>query len=141
MVAKGLWPPAFARYIEPVSGEVQVVLLIGGLHLIGLLGAGLLVLQCLRESPAGSQVQPRDDEDGGGGNDRRPRPAPWRPRGGGPPLPDADPARVRLRSPGLLAELLPGRQRRPLRDPGREPRRTPAQRRRAAARYIACRTA
>jgi hypothetical protein len=64
---------------------------------------------------------PADGQDGPG-NDRS-RPVRRPPRGGGGvPLPDAAPARVRLREPARLADLLPDRSRRPAREPGRSPR-------------------
>jgi hypothetical protein len=41
--------------------------------------------------------------------------------GGGLPLPDAEPARVRLRDHRPLRERLPARERRPAREPERRP--------------------
>jgi hypothetical protein len=66
-----------------------------------------------------------NDGDGWGKGPRRPEPfGPDRPRGG-IPLDDAEPARVRLRGEGRLADLLPRRTRRPAREPDRAPVRAP----------------
>jgi hypothetical protein len=59
--------------------------------------------------------------DGWGGGPRPPDPRRPDPPRGGIPLDDAAPARVRLRGKGRLSDALPGRARRP----GREPERTP----------------
>jgi hypothetical protein len=111
-----------------MADETLLVVLLGGLHLLGFGFAALLLLPCLRDEPLpGWAQQPGDDEDGGGGNDRiRPR-APSGPGGGGIPLPDAVPARVRLRERGRLADLLPQTERRPAHAPApiRTPTRSP----------------
>ena len=110
-----------------MADETLLVTLLGGLHLLGFGFAALLLLPCLRDErivprPVG---RPEEDDGGGGGNDR-PRPLPSRgPRDGGLPLPlpDAAPARVRLR------ERLPAVERRPAHAPapGQVPgRRVPA---------------
>ena len=65
--------------------------------------------------------KPPDEDDGGGGNDRvpgRPKTSP----SGGVPLPDAVQPTVRLRSHERLADLRPGRVRRPAREPAPERR-------------------
>lgn len=103
-----------------MSGAVQLVLLVGGLHVLGLVCAAALIIPALRDRPEPPQ-RPDTGSDGGGGL-RPSRPErPVRPRGG-LPLPDAQPARIRLREPGRLADLRPPRERRP----AREPQRTPA---------------
>jgi hypothetical protein len=53
-----------------------------------------------------------EEDDGGGGNDRVDPSPPRGPRPGGIPLSDAVPARVRLREPVRLADLIPARGRR-----------------------------
>jgi len=102
--------------------DAEIVLLIGGLHLVAAVFAGILIVFCLRaeETPPFSAGQDGDDG-GGGGSDRRIPRDPPRPRGGGLPLPSAAPARVRLRGPATLATLLAGRDRRPAREPARRP--------------------
>jgi hypothetical protein len=108
--------------------DPQLVLLAGVLHLLMLVLAGVLLLGAMRAKPTAAWHEPPSGEDGDdGGSDRlRPKP-PSRPRGGIPiPLPDAIPARVRLREPGRLADLLPRRERRPAREPAREPARVSA---------------
>ena len=88
----------------------MLVALLGGLHLLGFGFAALLMLPLLRDERIAAPARRGEEEDdggGGGGNDRV-RPAPPRgPRGGGIPLPDALPARVRLREPLRLAQLIP----------------------------------
>lgn len=107
-----------------------MVLLFGGLHLVGLGLVGILFVMFMRSEAAGTSAPPEDDEgsDGGGGNDRIPPRAPEKPPPGGLPLPDALPARVRLREPGRLGKLLPAPARRPAHAPQRtpSPERTPA---------------
>ncbi len=107
-----------------MSGETQLVLMIAMMHLLGLICAGILLLPALRDAPA---PPPRSSEDGSddGWGHGPPRP-PVRPEApnGGIPLPDAVPARVRLRDHGRLAERLPHRERRPAREPDRTPVRT-----------------
>jgi hypothetical protein len=114
-----------------MADETLIVALLGGLHLLGFCFAALLLLPCLRDERIAPP--PRSDEDteggGGGGSDRR-RPAPSRgPRGGGIPipLPDAVPARVRLRDGSRLADVLPRVARRPAHAPG-VPHHVPARR-------------
>jgi hypothetical protein len=108
-----------------MADETLLVALFGGLHLLGFGFAALLLLPCLRDEPlAPMRAQRKDDEGGGGGNDRRQPTPPSGPRPGGIPLPDAVPARVRLREGGVrIADLLPGFERRPAHAPA--PVRTP----------------
>jgi hypothetical protein len=104
-----------------MSGDAQLMLMIAGMHLLGLVCAAALILPALRDRP---DAPPSDGGSGGGGGQGRsgpphPRPGP----GGGLPLPDADPARVRLRDHRKLADLKPRPERRPARDPQRRPTR------------------
>ncbi|MCW2951103.1 MAG: hypothetical protein JWQ48_273 [Conexibacter sp.] len=110
-----------------MADETLLVLLLGGLHLLGFGFAALLLLPCLRDEQLPRWAQPGEDEDGGGGNDRIGPRAPTGPSGGGIPLPDAVPARVRLRERGRLADLLPQTDRRPAHAPApvRSPTRSP----------------
>jgi hypothetical protein len=115
-----------------MGDETLLVTLLGGLHLIGFGFAAVLLLPLLRDERIVPVVHRGEEEDdgGGGGNDRV-RPQPSRgPRGGGLPLPlpDAVPARVRLREPGRLADLLPAPSRRREHAPSPSPARTPARR-------------
>ncbi|HEY7620943.1 MAG TPA: hypothetical protein VH834_14305 [Solirubrobacteraceae bacterium] len=91
------------------------------IHLVALVaGCGLLLLALLTDSN-----EPRGPDGGGGGGGASappPRPVPRAPVG--PPLPDAAPARVRLRGPTRLADLLPGRPRRQHQRPRRVPARS-----------------
>ncbi|HEX4805998.1 MAG TPA: hypothetical protein VFU94_08865 [Conexibacter sp.] len=110
-----------------MADETLLVALLGGLHLIGLGFAAIMLLPLLRdERIAPVARRGEEDDDGGGGNDRIGPVAPKGPRGGGIPLPDAVPARVRLREPARLADLLPPAPRR--REHAPMPTRTPARR-------------
>jgi hypothetical protein len=96
--------------------------LFAALHLIGMaLAAGLLVM--FLRSDSATVWRPPEDEGGGGGggSDRLSPRRPSGPDGGGLPLPDARPARVRLRGRGRLADLLPSHDRRPAHAPSRAP--------------------
>ena len=101
--------------------EGGLILLLTGVHALGLaLLCGMLWLSFRADDNAPGE----DDGDGGWGNDRTGPEDSRGPRDGGLPLPDAKPARVRLREPGRLAELLPQSGRRPSREPERVPERT-----------------
>src|ERR1700733_2117122 len=104
-----------------MSGDAQLMLMIAGMHLLGLVCAAVLIIPALREDP---EFPPRHSDpgsDGGGGSGPgRPPLRPDRPRGG-IPLPDAEQARVRLRDHRKLSEQLPRPERRPAREPVRTP--------------------
>jgi hypothetical protein len=111
-----------------MADETLLVALLGGLHLLGLGFAALLLLPFLRDESVAPAARSANDEGGGdsGGSDRaRPAP-PRRPGPGGIPLPDAQPARVRLRDGRRLADLLPRVERRPAHLPA--PAQVPARR-------------
>ena len=102
-------------------GVVQVILLVVGMHLLALSCAGVLIFHAARAAPTAGWQAPGSGSDDGPGNDRRgPRTPPNLP-GGGLPMPDAAPARVRLRDHQRLADLTPPRERRPAREPVRPP--------------------
>jgi hypothetical protein len=104
-----------------MSGDVQLMLIIAGVHALGLACVAVLMIPALREPP---DSPPHSDSDDGWGRGPRQPPKPPEPPRGGIPLPDALPARVRLRDHRRLAELLPRRERRPAREPARRPVRT-----------------
>jgi hypothetical protein len=89
-----------------------LIVIFASLHLAALLLGGMLFAMFLRsDGHSESRGDEDEDEGGGGGNDRisdRPKTSP----GGGIPLPDAEPAPIRLRGPGRLSELRPQRVRR-----------------------------
>jgi hypothetical protein len=118
-----------ARYPEPMSGDGKLVLLMAALHLVGLVFVAVLLLMFLRSDTA-SPYRPPEDSDGGGGggNDRLTPPDRKGPPGDGVPLPDATPARVRLRDHSRLPGLWPRRDRRRSDEPERAPQRIPASR-------------
>jgi hypothetical protein len=104
--------------------DAELVLFLGGVHIVGIAFAAALLWHFVRAEPAQAWSLPEDDDDDGGGGNLPPEPpVPTHPRGGGIPLPDAVPARVRLREPGRLADLLPEPARRPAHTPA--PARTP----------------
>lgn len=107
-----------------MSPDAELVVLLAGLHLLGFLLAAMLLFVLMRADTT-TAWSPPEDEDEGGGNDRRPRPEPRGPHGGGLPLPDAVPGAVRLRGPERLGDLRP----RPERRTPREPVPTPARHR------------
>ncbi len=104
-----------------MSGPVAAILLTVIVHIVAfvLLFAmmGRDILDFFRSGGGGG---------GGGGGGPWPDPEPVidpGPSGDGVPLPDADPATVRLREPGRIAERYPRRPRRP--DHAPEPQRAP----------------
>jgi hypothetical protein len=108
-----------------MSGDAQLMLMIAGMHLLGLVCAAVLILPALREGP---ELPPRRSDpgsDGGWGRGPESPPAPPGRPSGGIPLPDAEQAGVRLRDHRKLTERLPKRDRRPAREPDRTPVRTP----------------
>jgi hypothetical protein len=106
-----------------MSGDLELMLMIAGMHLLGLLCAAALIIPALRGGPDLPPGRGQDSDDGWG-HRPPPKPGPTDPPWGGLPLPDAEPARVRLRDHRTLRELLPRRERRPAREPSREPVRT-----------------
>ena len=107
-----------------MSSDEELVLIFGALHLVALALGILMFVLFLRSDTADGRQDPEDDEGGGGGSDRIQR-GPKTSPPGGIPLPDADPAPVRLRGPGRLADLLPRQARRRVAEPDRTPRRVP----------------
>ena len=95
-----------------MTPDEELMVIFGALHVIALALGVVLFMMFLRSDSTSSWKPPEDDEGGGGGgNDRlpssRPKPKPT----GGVPLPDADPARARLRGHDKLRDARP----RPLR--------------------------
>jgi hypothetical protein len=108
-----------------MSSDIQMILVVGSVHVVGLAFAAALLWHFMRAS--GEDGRPSDEsEGGGGGNLPAEPPEPRRPRGGGLPLPDAVPARVRLRGPGRSPVTRPAApSRRPSHAPLPARRRTP----------------
>ena len=101
------------------------MLIFGALHLVALaLGVLMFVLFLRSDSTDGRQGPEDDDSGGGGGSDRitdRPKTSP----SGGVPLPDAEPAPVRLRGHERLRDLLARPDRRRVAEPAPARRRVP----------------
>jgi hypothetical protein len=101
-----------------MSPDEELMLIFGALHLVALALGVVLFVMFLRSEAGSDRRPPEDDDHGGGGNDRisdRPKTSP----SGGIPLPDADPARARLRSHEKLREAYRGRERRRVAEPAR----------------------
>src|SRR5215216_4583048 len=94
-----------------MTPDEELMVIFGALHVIALALGVVLFMMFLRSDATSSWKPPEDEE--GGGDDRLPSTLKPRPTGG-VPLPDADPARARLRGHGKLRDAHP----RPLR---REP--------------------
>jgi hypothetical protein len=107
-----------------MSGDAELVLMIAGMHLLGLVCAAALLLPALRGGPELPPRTDRDSDDGWGHGPPKP-PTPSEGPPGGLPLPDATPAGVRLRDHRKLPDLLPPRERRPVREPAPSPARDP----------------
>lgn len=103
-----------------MSGEAQLLLMIAGVHLLGLACVAVLMFPALRDQPPSPPNSDGGSDDGWGNFPRRPR-SPEDVPGGGLPLPDAQPARIRLRGHERLHDRLPARERRPAREPQRAP--------------------
>src|SRR3954471_14654600 len=99
-----------------MSSDEQLMLIFGTLHLVALGLGALLFVMFLRSDRSEGGEPPEEDEGGGGGSDRisdTPKTSP----SGGIPLPDAEPAPVRLRGHERLADLLPKPDRRRVAEP------------------------
>jgi hypothetical protein len=106
-----------------MTPDEELMLIFGALHLVAL-ALGIVLFVMFLRSEAGSDYRPPDDDDtgGGGGNDRisdRPKTSP----GGGLPLPDAEPAPVRLRSHEKLRDAHNRPERRRVAEPNEPARR------------------
>jgi hypothetical protein len=108
-----------------MSGEAQLMLMIAGVHLLGLVCVAVLMLPALRDGES-SPPRPSDSgsDDGWGRGPKLPPKVPELP-GGGIPLPDAEQSCIRLRGPGRIADLAPKHERRPAREPAPDPVTTP----------------
>src|SRR3954449_10788643 len=100
-----------------MSPDEELMLIFGALHLVALALGVLLFVMFLRSDAQEGGDGPEEDEGGGGGGRDRISPPPKRSPSGGTPLPDAEPAPVRLRGHEKLADLLPKRDRRRVAEP------------------------
>jgi hypothetical protein len=108
-----------------MTPDEELMVIFGALHVVALVLGVVLFMMFLRSDSNSSWKPPEDEEGGGGGgNDRLPSSKPKPRPTGGVPLPDADPARTRLRDHSKLRDAHP----RPLRRPvhPQTPQRTPA---------------
>jgi hypothetical protein len=108
--------------------EVQLLVWLFGIHLVGFILVTVLLLPILRERHNHADADFDSEEgssDDGWGNLPVTAPMPKGGPGGGVPLPDAVQSPVRFREPGRLSDRLRPAERRPLRDPERTPQRQP----------------
>lgn len=108
-----------------MTSEGQLLLWIAGVHVLGLAFVAALLIPALRDRPdrPGEESDSGSDE-GWGNHPRRPVTPPGVP-GGGLPLPDAVPSRIRLRDHRRLRERVERPGRRTTREPTRRPARVP----------------
>jgi hypothetical protein len=104
----------FLFQLVPMAVVVSFIVVRSIVTLFASLGPGI-------EGEPDSDGGPTDPGSDGGGGRRPEPPAPRTPPRGGLPLPDARPARVRLRDHERLGDRLPRRRRRPAREPDRRP--------------------
>jgi hypothetical protein len=104
--------------------EVQLLAWMFGIHLVGFIAVGILMLPAFRDDEPPTDQDSGSDDGWGNLPNSRPDPRGW--PGGGIPLPDAVQSSVRLRGPGRLSDQ-PGR-RTVRRGPNREPVRSPGRR-------------
>jgi hypothetical protein len=103
--------------------EVDLLAWMFGIHLVGFIAVGILMIPTLRDDEPPTDSDSGSDDGWGNLPNQKPDPKGW--PGGGVPLPDAEQSRVRLREPGRLADKLGDRTRRPSREPLRRPVRVP----------------
>jgi hypothetical protein len=106
-----------------MSPDEELVVILGVIHLIALALGIMLFAMFLRSESNPPYEPPEDDESEGGGNDRLPDRPPKTSPSGGLPLPDAEPAPVRLRSHERLSDLRGDRPRRRVIEPAEPARR------------------
>jgi hypothetical protein len=105
---------------------VQLLFWMIAIHLIGLIAVLVLIIPALRDGGSPDDHESGSSDDGWG-NLPRGKPVPGGPSGGGIPLPDAEPAGLRLRSPARLGDLRRAHERRPATHPAPSRRPAPAQ--------------
>ena len=122
MVAKPGLLAAIGGYPQRMTPDEELMVIFGALHLVALVLGAVLFVMFLR-SEAGSGYRPPDEDDGGGGGNDRISGGPKISPSGGIPLPDAEPAPVRLRSHERLRDLRPRPERRRVVEPAEPGRR------------------
>ena len=108
-----------------MTPDEELMVIFGALHVVALVLGVVLFMMFLRSDATSSWKPPEEDEGGGGGgNDRLPSSKPKPRPDGGIPLPDAVPARTRLRDHSKLRDAHRAPLRRQIHP--RTPQRTPA---------------
>jgi hypothetical protein len=108
-----------------MSPDEELVVIFGALHLVALALGVLMFVLFLRSDSTDSQQGPEEDDGGGGGGSDRISDRPKTSPSGGVPLPDAEPAPVRLRGHERLRDLRPRPDRRRVVEPAPARRRVP----------------
>lgn len=103
-----------------MSSSAQLLLMIGGMHILALLLVGALLFPALRNDSDLQLRTDQDSDDGWGHGPPRPPTPPDTPSGG-LALDQSDPARARLRDHRRLADFHPRPERRPTHAPERTP--------------------
>jgi hypothetical protein len=103
-----------------MSPNEELMVIFGAMHLVALALGGVLFAMFLRSETVKPWQDHDEGDDHGGGNDRASEQPPKGPRGGGIPLPDAEPSPRRLRDEHARDVERP----RPERRKPREPQRT-----------------
>ena len=101
--------------------DEELMLIFGALHLVALALGGVMLRHVPALGHARTAGRTGDEEDGGGGGSDRITDRPKTSPPGGIPLPDAEPAPVRLRGHERLADLRPRPERRRVVEPGPAP--------------------
>lgn len=114
-----------------ILGVMPNGLQVGGINVLGAVYLGLVLLVMFfplllgRRGQAPGESDAESDGGGKGGGGPRKPPMPPSPSGPGIPMDEAEPAPVRLRAPGRLADLVRAPTRRPS-HPDRRRERTPS---------------
>jgi hypothetical protein len=107
--------------------EVSLLAWMFGIHLVGFIAVGILMIPALRDDEPPTDQDSGSDDGWGNLPNSRPDPRGW--PGGGIPLPDAVQSNVRLRGHGRLSDNVERRTtRRPSREPVRSPGHSPGRR-------------
>lgn len=110
------------------ASQQKVLLAMVLLFVVHLAGIVVLVSMMGRDVLEMFRISPYSEDDDGGQPPAGDPVVPTPPSGGGLPLPDAEPAPVRLREPGRLTDHRPRPTRRPAHPPLPAPSREPARR-------------
>ena len=112
-----------AGTLSRMTPDEELVVIFGALHLVALALGVVLFVMFLRSESGAHPRPPEDDDGGGGGGNDRLSDGPKSSPPGGIPLPDAEPAPVRLRSHQRLRDVRGRPERRRVAEPSEPARR------------------